>query len=99
MVMMMSNDGCRRRRYDTIFRTRLRPKNLRSGSDDDAPEDQKRPELVDHDHKRRGVVIAGMPCHYFHEQCIVHWLEINHSWCLVCLYPMPTVEAISEQQP
>ncbi|KAL6213042.1 hypothetical protein ACLB2K_012490 [Fragaria x ananassa] len=38
-------------------------------------------------------LITGLPCkHYFHVNCIVLCLEINHI-CPLCRYPMPTLEA------
>ncbi|KAL6210093.1 hypothetical protein ACLB2K_021031 [Fragaria x ananassa] len=38
-------------------------------------------------------LITCLPCkHYFHVNCIVWCLEINHI-CLYCRYPMPTLEA------
>ena len=34
--------------------------------------------------------IAAMPCnHFYHHNCIVTWLETNHT-CPLCRFPMPT---------
>nr|KYP42038.1 E3 ubiquitin-protein ligase Praja1 [Cajanus cajan] len=33
-----------------------------------------------------------MPCHhYFHQQCIVSWLETSHV-CPLCRFPLPTIK-------
>jgi len=37
-----------------------------------------------------GSKLRVMPCsHYFHEQCIFSWLQLNHV-CPLCRFPLPT---------
>ncbi|PRQ37908.1 putative transcription factor C2H2 family [Rosa chinensis] len=38
---------------------------------------------------KAGVEATRLPClHFFHGDCVVRWLEINHQ-CPLCRFPMP----------
>jgi len=45
-----------------------------------------------------GSKLRVMPCsHYFHEQCIFSWLQLNHV-CPLCRFPLPTEKKREEGQ-